>query len=216
MATPSLRALPGSLPTGRNGRLLAVLIALLALAVLWLGIAMPLLDWHAARAEALAQRRALADRMALLVARLPSMQARAHALSASGRAGATALIPGNSDAVASAAIQEKVAALASSLGLSLASTETLAAASEGSYRRVGVRVSMDAAFEVVVRLLGAIEAARPSLLIDDLQIHGTRLLGQTGSAPLNVAFTVIGYRRPDAAESRHPGAAADDASGAPP
>ncbi|WP_428390403.1 type II secretion system protein GspM [Lichenicoccus sp.] len=215
MASPSLRALPGSLPTGRNGRLLAVLIALLVLAVLWLAIALPLLDWHATRAEALAERRALADRMTLLVARLPAMQARAQALRAPGRAGATALIAGNSDAVASAEIQEKVASLASSLGLSLASTETLAAASEGSYRRVGVRVSMDAGFEVVVRLLGAIEAARPSLLIDDLQIHGTRLLGQTGAAPLNVAFTVIGYRRPDAAESRRP-AAVDGGDSGPP
>ncbi len=194
------------LPTGRNGRILAVLIALLALALLWSAIASPLIGWYDDRAEALQQRRVLAERMALLVQRLPQLRAQARALNASGRAGAGALVAGGSDAVASAAIQAKVSAMASSLGLSLSSTETLAGTRAGAYRRVGVRISLDAAFPVVVRLLAAIEAAQPSLLVDDLQIHGTRLLGQSDSAPLNVALTVLGYRRDDPAPGAAPGA----------
>jgi general secretion pathway protein M len=186
------------LPTGRNGRILAVLITLLALALVWRAVAAPLIGWHDDRQDALEQRQALADHMANLARQLPMLRAQAQALAASGQASAGALIEGNSDAVASAAIQEKVAAMASGLGLSLSSTETLAATREGAYRRIGVRVSLDATFPVVVHLLQAIETAQPSLLVNDLQIHGTRLLGQSESAPLNVAFTVLGFRRFDA------------------
>ena len=186
------------LPDGRNGRILAVLLALLALALVWLAVVAPLIAWHDERRDALEQRQALAARMALLVRRLPALRAQAEAMTASGRPGAGVLIEGNSDAVAAAAIQEKVAVMAAALGTSLSSTETLAATREGAYRRVGVRISLDAAFPTVVHLLQSVEAAQPSLLVDDLQMHGTRLIGQSDSAPLNVAFTVIGFRHLDA------------------
>ncbi len=200
------------LPTGRNGRILAVLIALLVLALAWRAIAVPLIGWHDDRQETLEQRQALADRMAMLVQRLPMLRSQAQALAASGQASAGSLIEGNSDAVASAAIQEKVSAMAASLGLSLSSTETLAATREGAYRRVGVRVSLDAPFPVAVHLLQSIETAQPSLLVNDLQIHGTRLLGQSDNAPLNVAFTVLGFRRFDASVPEPAGPPAADAT----
>ncbi len=186
------------LPEGRQGRVLALLVTLLALALLWLALLQPLIDWYGERGEALQQRRALAPPMALLVRRLPALRAQAQATALAGQPGAGILLDG-SDAVASAAIQEKVSAMAAAAGLSLSSTETLPAVRAGAYRRVAVRVSLEAAFPLVVRLLRSIETARPSLLVDDLQVHGTRLLGQSETAPLNVAFTVLGFRRPDAA-----------------
>lgn len=201
------------LPDGRQGRILAVLIALLALALVWFVIVGPLIEWHDDRQDALEQRQALAARMALLVRRLPVLQAQARAMTASGRPGAGVLIEGNSDAVASAAIQEKVAVMAASLGTSLSSTETLTATREGAYRRVGVRISLDAAFPTVMRLLQSIETAQPSLLVDDLQMHGARMIGQSDSAPLNVAFTVIGFRHLDASVPEPPATPAADPAG---
>lgn len=188
------------LPSGRNGRILAVLITLLAVLLVWRAIASPLVGWYDARDDSLARQEALAARMEMLVQRLPSLRAQAQAMAASGQAGGGALIEGNSDAVASAAIQEKVSAMAAALGLSLSSTETLQGTRQGAYRRVGVRVSLDAVFPVVVHLLQSIETAQPSLLVDDLQMHGTRLIGQSDTAPLNVAFTVLGFRRVDPSE----------------
>ena len=200
------------LPTGRNGRILAVLIALVVLALIWRAIASPLIGWYDDRADRVARNQLLAARMGLLVHRLPALRRQATLTANAGQAGAGALIEGNSDAVASAAIQEKVAAMAAAMGTSLSSTETLNATREGAFRRIGVRISLDAAFPLVVHLLQSIETARPSLLIDDLQIHGTRLLGQTDSVPLNVAFTVIGFRRVDVAAPDPAGAAAPAAS----
>ena len=201
------------LPDGRQGRILAVLIALLALALVWLGVVAPLIDWHDQRQDALEQRQQLAARMALLVRRLPALRAQAQSMTASGRPGTGVLIEGNSDAVASAAIQEKVAVMAAALGTSLSSTETLSAVREGAYRRVGVRISLDAAFPTVVHLLQSIETAQPSLLVDDLQMHGTRLIGQSDSAPLNVAFTVIGFRHLDPTAPEPAASPADPAGG---
>ena len=47
-----------TLPTGRLGQALAMGLTLLVLAALWLGVALPLLDWHAERAQAMEQRAA--------------------------------------------------------------------------------------------------------------------------------------------------------------
>lgn len=201
------------LPQGRNGRILAVLISLLLVAVLWRAIAAPLFGWYDDRREALEHRQALAARMALLVHRLPALRQRADELAASGQAGTSALIGGSSDAVASAAIQEKVSAMAGALGLSLSSTETLTAMREGAYRRVGVRVSLDAPFPVVIQLMQSIETAQPDMLLDDLQVHGTRLLGQAENQPLNVAFTVLGFRKLDASQSGSDNPASDTSAG---
>ncbi|TLU71413.1 type II secretion system protein GspM [Lichenicoccus roseus] len=189
-----------SLPDGQRGRVLALLLTVVVLALFWWAIVSPILGWYAERQDALAQRQALAARMTMLVQRLPALRQQVRDTARAGDPGAHALVEGGSDAVAGAAIQETVASLATGLGVSLSSTETLAGAPDGAYQRVGVRVSLDAPFPVVVHLLAAIAAARPSLLVDDLQMHGARILGQPESAPLNVAFTVLGFRRPDRGE----------------
>jgi hypothetical protein len=46
------RDMKRSLPTGRTGQLLALGLTSLALAMLWLGVIMPLIDWHSDRAAA--------------------------------------------------------------------------------------------------------------------------------------------------------------------
>lgn len=184
-----------NLPEGRQGRLLAGLATLVGVVLVWLAVIAPLSGWYDARARMLGERRMLATHAERLVARLPALRARAEAVAASGSLAGSALIPGSSDAVASAAIQEKVSAAAAARGLTLSSSEALPAAPAGQYRRIGVRVSIDAPFPVIVQLLLAIETARPSLLIDDLQMHGARLIGQSDSTPLSVAFTVLGFRQ---------------------
>lgn len=193
-ATPAVIA-HVNLPEGREGRLLASLVTLVALLLVWFALIAPLRDWYADRARALHDRQALAAHMQALVGRLPALRARAEAIAAAGSLAGGALIPGSSDAVASASIQERVVAAASAQGLTLSSSEALPASQAGAYRRVGVRVSIDAPFPPVIHLLEALETSHPSLLIDDLQMHGARLVGQSDDSPLTVAFTVLGFRQ---------------------
>ena len=198
MAGPGLSR---SLPTGRPGRLLALAIALLLLLALWEAIGSPLAALYHGRAETLRERRAVAVHMAALASQLPAL--RRAAAAGIGRSGPVALIGGSSDAIAAASLQEQVQQMASGLGATLSSTESLppasmTAATPGAtpgagYRRVGVRIAVTAPYDVMVRLLAAIEQASPSMLIDDLQLHGSRIQLQP-NAPIDGSLTVLAFR----------------------
>jgi general secretion pathway protein M len=202
-----------TLPTGRAGRLLALGLLLLVLVLLWEVIGSPLCDWYRSRSEALSGREALAERMEILAARLPALRRDSEA--GGIRPGAGALIDGSSDAIAGAALQGQVQQMASALGASLSSSETLPGSPAGGsggpggdYRRVGVRISVTAPFAVMVRLIAGIEQATPAMLVDDLQLHGSRLQLE-GNTPLEATLTVLAFRhgepdpagRPDPAET---------------
>jgi general secretion pathway protein M len=181
-----------SLPTGRQGRLLALALVFLAIVLVWLGIAEPLLDFHASREAALAQRTALADRMAALAAEVPALRTRAAATPANN---GQATFEGATDSLAGASLQSELQTLASSAGATLSSMETLSAEQSGPYRRIGVKLSVGAPLPVLVDLMARIEQAHPPMLIDDLQIHGSPIvLPGARSAALDAGFTVYGFR----------------------
>ena len=132
-----------SFPTGRTGRLLALGLTSLALAVLWLGIVMPLIDWHSDRTEALAHQEVITQRMEALAAALPSLQEQAKAVEAGG-AGEAALLDGDNDSMASASLQERLQGMFMQAGVQLNSVETLPGDDAGAYRRIGLRISFNA------------------------------------------------------------------------
>ncbi len=204
-----------SLPTGRPGRLLAAGLLLLLLVLAWELVGSPLRDWYGERAEALAGRQALAVRMQALAARLPALRREAEA--GAGRPGPVLLIDGSSDAIAGAALQGQVQQMAGTLGASLSSSEILAGAAAGApgsgYRRVAVRISVTAPFEVMVRLVAAIERATPVMLIDDFELHGSRIQ-LVQNPPLEASLTVLSFRRGEAGSAGRPDAADPD-GGAP-
>jgi general secretion pathway protein M len=181
-----------ALPTGRQGRVLALGLLVLAAIVLWLGVATPLMDFYDARTAKVTQRAALAARMADLAGELPELQTRAAAVPANNGA---ATFDGATDALAGATLQSQLQSLAAAAGATLSSTETLTAEPAGPYRRIGVKLSISAPLPVLVQLLAQIEQSRPPMLIDDLQIHGSPIVlpGVTASA-LDVGFTVYGFR----------------------
>lgn len=181
-----------ALPTGRQGRILALGLVVLAVVVLWIGIAAPLMDYYDVRAARLAQQAALADRMAGLAAELPDLRTRAAALPANN---GDATFAGATDALAGATLQSQLQSLASATGAALSSMETLTAEQSGPYRRIGVKVSISAPLPVLADLIGQIEQSRPPMLIDDLQIHGSPIIlpGAQTSA-LDIGFVVYGFR----------------------
>ena len=87
-----------ALPSGRQGRILAVGLLVLAAVVVWLGLAAPLMDFYDVQAAKLAQRAALAQRMAMLAAELPDLRTRAAVSLLIARAGvSTRLCPFGAD-----------------------------------------------------------------------------------------------------------------------
>lgn len=188
-----------ALPTGRPGQLLAVALALTVVALIWLALVSPLLDWYGERADSLAQRRALAQHMAVVADSLPTLQREAAAKAASSGPSRGTVLNGNTDAIAGAALQQLVQDMASRIGATLPSVETLPATQAGAYRRIGLRVSLNAPWPVLIRLLQSVEQASPDMLVDDLQVHAAPQMGAPADRPFDAAFTVIAFRAATAA-----------------
>ena len=66
-------------PTGRNGRLLAAGLAVLALLAIWLGLISPITDWYGARAAHLTDLRLRVARESALIETLPALKTSAAA-----------------------------------------------------------------------------------------------------------------------------------------
>ena len=187
------------LPTGVRGRVLALALTATALASIWFGIAAPLMELYADRADLLDRRTALARRMAEVADTLAPLQARqAQDRQAQGQAAATppvqALLAGGSDAIAGAALQGLVQDMARDAGTNLTRIETLPAEARGSYRRIALRVALTAPLPDLVKFLTALAQANPRMLIDDVQLRGTNTREAAGSPPIDTTLTILAFR----------------------
>jgi general secretion pathway protein M len=183
-----------TLPTGRAGQWAALGLAVVALLVLWAAVAAPLASWYGDRAEALAGRGALAARMAGLAAELPALE-RAATQAADAGPPAGAMLDQPSDAVAGAALQQRVQDIATKAGATLSSAEALAAEAAGGYRRIRLRVSLTARWPVLVAVLQALAGqTAPQMLVDDVQLRSAPVLLDRDDPPLDASFTVVALR----------------------
>ena len=181
------------LPTGPRGRALALGLTALALLVVWFGIVGPVLGWYSGREERLEQRSVLARRMADLAASLPQLEHQVAALPTT-KANPDALLPGETDAVAAAALQERVQEMASQAGAPLSSVEMLPATQLGQFRRIGLRVAAQAEMANVIRLLQSVGAAKPRLLVDELDLQRHLLLAKPNAPELDAKFVIYAFR----------------------
>lgn len=180
------------LPDGRRGQLVAAGLLVVMLSLLWLAAVGPLLDWHDARGEWLAQRREMLAHMTQIAATLPALRLQA------GQTGSgppvTALLGGDTDAIAGATLQGAIQDMATSLGATLASAEALPGEQQGAFRGVALRVTLRGDWSTVMAMLRAIDESPLRLLVDDLQLHATAQPQHAGPAPLEASLTVLGFR----------------------
>jgi general secretion pathway protein M len=157
------------LPTGRKGQALAVVIAVASISLFWLGITAPLMTWYADRAGALASLQQRAAHMRAAVATIPALRQ----VVAAKPSGDTpeVLLSGSNDALAAAALQEHVQRLANAAGAALSSAEVLVPTKTGHYRQIGLRISIQAPYSSLIRLLTMFEQGPPRMFVDDLTIQ---------------------------------------------
>jgi general secretion pathway protein M len=180
-----------SLPEGRRGQILATALTLAVLAAAWLGVGKPLLDWYQSGVDTLAQRQMLLRHMEALAQTLPTLEQ----TPAAARPESTPLLSGATDALAAAAMQNAVQAMATRAGVELASMETLPAEARGGYRRIGLRVSLTAPWPVLVELLRVASQGEPRMLVDDVQLRAMPMPGSAPAAmPVGASFTLLAFR----------------------
>lgn len=182
-----------ALPEGKTGQALAAFITLLALAVLWAGIAAPLAGWFSARASLLATERQEIARGDGLRQSLPALRAAAAAAAKQADANGI-LLAGGSDAIAGANLQTALQGLAAQDGTSLDSIAMVPAQQAGALRRIGVQVSVTATWPVLIALLGAIDSARPRMIVDQFTVSSPGPADAGQDTPLQAGFAVAAYR----------------------
>lgn len=178
--------------TGRAGPWLALMLLGVVVLVGWLALASPLLAWHAERATVVADRTVLAQRLERMAATLPALRLAVQATDVNGNA--SALLAGTTDAIAGAALQGLVQEMALQAGATLTSVETLPASAVGLYRRIGLRLSLNVSWPVLIALLQAMAQARPRIIIDDMELQTSQMVIGVDQQLMTASFTVYAFR----------------------
>jgi Tfp pilus assembly protein PilO len=168
------------------------------LASVHVGIVVPLLDLYHEREARIATDRLLQPRLRGAAAAVPELQARVAELrrTASTR---KVTLDGASDALASAALQSRIEALATAAEVAISSTDGVAPEARAGYRRIGLRVSVGGTYDSIVKFLAAIETTSPPLVLDNLQIHGKPVVaGSLAVTRLDAGFEAYGLRSTEA------------------
>ena len=186
------------LPEGRRGQILAIGLVVIVAAILWLGVASPLIGWFGSRSAELSARRVLLDHMEARARELPALRRMANATHAEA-APADTVLTGDSDAIAAATLQGVIQDMATTAGATLSSEEVLPAVQQGALRQIGLRIALSGPWPVLVNLLQAIDASSLRLLVDDLEFHavadGAPAIGAGGNhPPLQASFIVMAFR----------------------
>lgn len=181
---------PFTLPAGRKGQALAVAVTLGGVVLLWLAIVAPLLQLYQDQQDYLQQQQALLQRMRALVHSLPTLRAAA----AEPDTSAPVLLPGASDAVAAASLQESIQRMAASAGTNLTAVETLPPEVDGRWHRLSLRISLNAPYPALIGLMRQIDQAPIRVFMDDLHLHSPILAVRPRSEPIQASLIVYGFR----------------------
>jgi general secretion pathway protein M len=186
---------PGRAPSGRTGQALALFITLLGVAAIWLVIVSPVLEWHQERVDQLRRDQELARRMAALVDTLPALREAARNTGQEARP--AALLTGQTDAIAAAALQQKLEEMAATAGLRIGSEEIMPPQALGPLRAISVRITVSAPWQALVRLLQVLAESDMPMIADDVQLRGPATVQRASDPPIEGSLVVTGFRGND-------------------
>jgi general secretion pathway protein M len=177
---------------GRRGQALAAGIALLILALCWYTTVAPVWSWFDDRGILLIQHQALLQRMQDVAATLPRLREVSAKSQDRRDSGTAVMLPGSTDALAAAGLQERVQRMATTVGASLATVETMPAATVGDWHKVSLRISLNAPWPVLIDLLRSIENSL--IQVDDIHFHSAVLITRSTVLPIQASMVLYGFR----------------------
>ncbi|HUC12744.1 MAG TPA: type II secretion system protein GspM [Stellaceae bacterium] len=188
--------------------MLAVGLLFLVVGTVYFLAAAPLVDLYQQREAKIEDGRMLLPRLEAIARQLPALRSEVARLRAAARIRKVTL-EGASDAIASANLESRIEALATSVGATIGSTESLPVEKNDGYRRIGLRFALNGPYETLVRLLAKLEEATPPLVVDNLQVHGVLRrpgLPQAATADigLDAGLDVYGFRTDDKTPNASP------------
>jgi hypothetical protein len=172
---------PGVPAEPARRRLLALGLLLAALALLGLGVLAPLAERFGGDDLADRQRELLA-RAERVVAQMPALRRELETLDAE-LAAPGSILRAPTLAQAGAALQASLRAVLDAEGVTPESTQALAVVPHGPFQRVALRVELRMEHEALARVLAAIEAHRPHLLVREALVVAPREAPREGGGP---------------------------------
>lgn len=110
-------------------------------------------------------------------------------------------VPGSTDALAAAELQERIKMVVRESGGVVRSVQTLPPEDEGSFRRVAVRLQMTTTTEAFFNVVYSLETMLPVLFVDNVDVQSRPARTTAAKAPtdppLTVSLDLYGYREPD-------------------
>jgi general secretion pathway protein M len=176
------------------GILLAILLAIYSVLV------SPLVAAYSEINGAIAQSTELLARYQRVTAQYPDLKKLLDRVNADHTASGVYL-PGDTDALAAAELQEIVNSKVETNGAQVRSVQILPTKEDGDFRRVGVRIQLTATIAAVARILYAFEAGGTFLFVDNLEVSNRknrRRAGEQADPELLVRLDLTGYVRPEA------------------
>ena len=182
------------------GRLTAVALLLAVLGAAYLYAVAPLVAAYRVADKEIERTRDLIARYEAVAATRQAYQEQWNELS-SRQVGSGVYLLAESDALASAELQGRIRDAVAAHGGALRSIQTLPAQSDGDFLRVSVRVQFTAKLEAIHRILYALEAQRPFVFLDKLDVRSRRARRrkelENSDPDLTIRFDVAGYLRPE-------------------
>lgn len=184
----------------RYGGRLAALGLLLGLAVIVYGlIAIPLVEAHNRLDHKRVEATEQLDRYVQIATKRSTIKNLIARLE-TRKATTGIYLSGDTDPLAAVDLQERVNAHVKRTGGTVQSIQVLETETDEGYRRVAISVKLTATISALHRLIYAIEASRPFLVIRNLDIKSTKrsakIDDQTEEPKLLIRFEVGGFRRP--------------------
>jgi hypothetical protein len=176
-------------------RFTAIGLLLLALAFVHIFAVRPLAtSWHNA-VDAIEDARAIATRYARTAAARSQYEEQAVALRAE-KPNPEWFLMGATDALAAAAMQDRISSLTQAAGAEIRSIQTVPAVDEEGMRRIGATVELAAKTAALLRVAYAIESGTPYLFINTAEAIADPSQGSIEDPMLIVRLEISGYRNP--------------------
>ena len=178
-------------------------VGLLVVAVLLAGIlvALPVVGAISERRETLAYNRDMIQRLAPLATGAAPLDAQTDALLQEARSSGRYIIA-DTEALAAAALQQRVKNLATSLGGELVSVRALPRQADDPPGRIALRLNLRSDYEGFLEFAAEIESGAPYVLIEGMKATSDawrrQLSGQPGAAQMTFEIDVVAQRGPDA------------------
>lgn len=183
-------------------RTLALLLLAAVIASAWLFAGAPVIAMHAELDDLIDHNKEMLVRYLRHAATRDGLEKRIGELRRAPSTG-EGFLEGNSVALASAHLVKTVKTVVAASGGKLSSTQVLPSKEGERFQQVSVRVTMTADIETVQKVLHALEAGRPYLFLDELNIRqrrarSRRKVNRPPVSRLQVRFNVYGFMNPGA------------------